>query len=71
MESLLKIESKQKNYIQLPSKNNKNEFQKSKTIEIVPNNMYMSEQKPFSAPISSSPPNDFMNMLKKRMDNYF
>ena len=59
-----------KTNIQLPS-TNKNIYRKSQNIEILPNNVYLSEQKPFSAPISGSPPNDFMNILKKRMNNYF
>lgn len=56
--------------IQLPS-TNKNIHRKSQNIAILPNNTYLSEQKPFSAPVSSSPPNDFMNILKKRMNDYF
>jgi len=56
--------------IQLPS-TIKNIHRKSQNIAILSNNVYLSEQKPFSAPISSSPPNDFMNILKKRMNNYF
>jgi hypothetical protein len=59
-----------KNNIQLPS-TNKNIHRKSQCIAILPNNTYLSEQKPFSTPMSCSPPNDFMNILKKRMNDYF
>ena len=70
MEISLESEKNRKNDIQLPSIK-KNMYQKSKNIEILSNNKCLSEQKPFSAPISGSPPNDFLNILKKRMDNYF
>jgi len=66
----MEISIQKKSNIQLPS-TSKNIHRKSQSIEILPNNAYLSEQKPFSAPTSCSPPNDFMNILKKRMNNYF
>jgi hypothetical protein len=70
MEVSVKSQKNTKPDIELPS-TIKNIQRKTQNIEILPNNVYLSEQKPFSAPISSSPPNDFMNILKKRMNNYF
>ena len=64
------VQSYKQSNIQLPS-TSKTIQHKSQSIAILPNNTYLSDQKPFSAPISSSPPNDFMNILKKRMNNYF
>lgn len=69
MELLIKTNTK--NDIQLPSININNGYKKTKSIEILPINSYLSEQKPFSAPVSSSPPNEFLSNLKKRMNNYF
>ena len=64
------VQTQKQSNIQLPS-TSKTIQRKSQSIAILPNNAYLSDQKPFSAPISSSPPNDFMNILKKRMNNYF
>ena len=66
----ISVQSYKQSNIQLPSIS-KIVQRKSQSIAILPNNTYLSDQKPFSTPISSSPPNDFMNILKKRMNNYF
>lgn len=70
MEAALNLQKSSKNTIQLPIKN-KNIRLENKIIEISASNQYNYENKPFSAPLSSSPPNDFLNILKKRIDDYF
>lgn len=67
----MEISVKINNQIELPSSNNKYIYKKTKNIEILQNNEYFLEQKNHPIPISNTPPNDFLDVLKKRIDNYF